>query len=343
MEKQMKAALIAAILFFANSGLALAQSGNGRPTTPQQTAEAQNLYEQYNAKYRNKGADARQVLDGVYANGLAKTAENVKSIRASLASNVTKDEKVALVRILGSLYTYDDRTKMNNAIAQDLRGMAHSDDKDIARAATLSFSRLGYFQDSPDVLLNARNKSFIEVNEYYGELAHMVRNAPVNDQLNLVSKIKSGKSRYAAEILAFVAQDKEASKKIYPETKKLIQSCLEENEPGFAQATGEFSLTNAIQYATWLHAVATLKSDTSNVKYGDIVFSFLNDEKTEPRKIMAFLSSSEGKSFIQGIGQKGQFGNALQRISLYSKQYPQNFIMKDLVQDITGTINSLKG
>src|SRR5680860_1653088 len=113
-----------ACLLLVNGEIAAQGTGNTSGTTQsvvglspnvQQMIEAQNLFHQYNAKYRNGGLEGRKILESVHAQGLAKTAENVKSIRSLLSSTVTKDEKVVLARILGSFYTYDDKTGMNNA------------------------------------------------------------------------------------------------------------------------------------------------------------------------------------------------------------------------------------
>lgn len=345
--------ITAACLFLANGKIAIAQStGNTSgiaPSAPgfsskgQQMVEAQNLFDQYHTKYRNGGLEGRKILERVQARGLEKTAENVKSIRSVLSSKVTNDEKVVLARILGSLYTHDNKTGMNNAIAGDLRGLTYSGQKDVARTATLAFSRMGYFPDSNEVLLYAQKHSLINSDEYYGELAHIMPFAPAVDQIAIVSNIRNGKSRYAAEILAFLPRNPETMKKLYPETQKMLLSVLKDNEPEFTQAIGEFGFTDAIRYATWLHSVALLSSANSQAKYSEVVLAHLNNEKTDPRKIMAFLAENEGKRLINDMGQRAPFENALQRITLYSKQLPDNIHMKELVQDITSTINSLKG
>ncbi|MCX7170066.1 MAG: hypothetical protein NTY41_07155 [Proteobacteria bacterium] len=335
----MKHILVAAACFILLSNqIAIAQN-----TGNTSSANAQDLFGQYNSKFRNSGLEGRQMLEDIQAQGLAKTAENVKSTRSLLSSSVTSDEKVVLARILGSLYTYGDKTGMNNAITSDLKGLVYTGQKEVARAGVLAFSRLGYFRDSNDVLLYARNNGFIDTDEYYAELAHIVLFAPAHDQVDLVSKIKDGKNRYATEILASITQDPEAIKNVYPETQKSILSSLDASEPAFAQALGEFSLIDAVRYSTWLQSVANLSSAAGNVKYEDVVLARLNDDKIDPRKIMAFLMSPEGKNLIKKIGQSSPFDKVLERVSLYSKQLPQNVLMKQIVQDIKVTIKSVKG
>jgi hypothetical protein len=354
-EKKMKHILITAayfllvssqIVFAQNTGNTSIATQAGARSTPnaQQLNEAQAMIGQYIVQYHNNsGLEGRKVLEHVHALGLDITADNVKITRSLLSSTMKSDEKVVLTRILGSLYTHNNKTGMNSEITQDLKGVIYSDQKEVARAGVLAYSRLGYFTDSGEVLLHAKNSGIIDTDEYYGEIAYLVPYAPANDQINLVTKIKGANNQYAMEILAFSTQDSEIRTKVDAEAKKIVLSSLEANEPGFAQAPKEFSLIDAVRYSTWLQSIATLSSATSNVKYEDVVLAHLNNFNTDPRKIMAFLMSSDGKTLIQKIGKGGSLDSALERISLYLKQIPPSIIMEEVVQDITASINSVKG
>jgi hypothetical protein len=342
MKRTLIAATCGVVMHCTASAQYAPQPSSPRMAAPQAALRGQQLLELYNSKYRNHPVEGRNTLDAIQANGLAKTADNVKSIRALLASRVTNEEKIALARILGSLYSPDDKTGMNTAIAQDLRGLSRAGAKDVARAATLAFSRLAYFPDSPDVLLSAKNRGLIDADTYYGELAHLTAYAPAHEQANLVATIKNGKNRYAAEILASLSHDAITMQRFVPETKVQLLSLLEESEPEFPKALGEFGYTDAIRYATWLHTASLLKRDATNASYKDLVMARLSDEKTDPRKIMAFLASAEGKQLMKDVGQRSTFEPLYQRIALYSRQLPQNMTMKELVQDVTATLQMLK-
>lgn len=312
-------------------------------STAQKEARAQQLLSEYIAKFRNNASEGRKLLDELYVNRLAKTADNVKTVRALLASTVTSEEKVGLARILGKLYTKENATGMNVAIANDLRGLTQSGQTDVARAATFTFSRLGYFPDSAEVLASAKNRGLIDDEAFFGELAHIAPSAPGNDQVNLLSKIRAGKSRYGADVLAYQIQETGSMKKFSSEAKVQLLYTLAENEPGFpVMAIGEYDLSDGIRYSTWLHAVATLERDTKHITYQDVVMARLGNEKIDPRKIMAFLSSTEGKRLIKDVGRRGPFESLHERITLYSKQLPQNQIMKEVVAEITATLSALK-
>jgi hypothetical protein len=334
--------LLFAVCFLIVSGhLALAQY-SGPPQSAQQAAEAQNLLSQYSARFRNSGQEGRLLLDAIHAAGLAKTAENVQAVRSLLASDVTAEERICLARILGRLYTYDNKTGLNVVIAQDLRNLVYTGPKEVASAAALAFSRLAYFKDSQTVLRYAKDNGYIVADAYYGELAHLFPYAPPNDQLGLVSKIKSGKSRYAAEILASQLGDAQILATSLPETQRALKQYLEESEPDMPQALGEYGLIDAIRYEYWLHSVSTLSASNGEASYSEAVFAHLNSDKTDPRKIMAFLSSNRGKLFITNVGRKSLFEDAMKRMTLYSMQLPQNALMRDAVKEITVAVNSLK-
>jgi hypothetical protein len=337
----MKNLIFAAFFLIASGHLALAQYARP-PQGAQQTAEAQNLLNQYSARFRNSGQQGRLLLDAIHAAGLAKTAENVQAVRGLLSSDVTAEERVGLARILGSLYTFDNKTGLNAVIAQDLRNLVYTGPKEVARAAVLAFSRMAYFKDSQTVLRYAKDNGYMEADTYYGELAHKFPYAPPIDQLGLISEIKSGKNRYAAEILASQLGDVQILPTSFPETQRALKQYLEENEPDMPQALGEYGVIDAIRYVDWLHAVAALSASTRDASYNEVVFTHLNGDKTDPRKIMAFLNSSRGKIFISTVGRKALLEDALKRVTLYSMQLPQNALMRDAVKEITVAVNSLK-
>lgn len=115
--------LIVTACFVIASGQAVMAQTAGAPQSAKQAVGAQNLLSQYSTMYRNSGQEGRNVLDAIQAAGLAKTADNAQAVRTLLASNITAQEKIGLARILGTLYTYDDKTGLNGVIAQDLRNL----------------------------------------------------------------------------------------------------------------------------------------------------------------------------------------------------------------------------
>jgi transposase-like protein len=349
-ENAMKPILIAvACIFLANCGGAQAQVSSGGQAQrfmrapSEQLEKGKALFAQYNAQHRNNPTQGRRILDEVYALGLPTTAESVTAIRAALASQVSNEEKVALARILSRLYTPENLTGLNDAIVRDLKGISNSGDRDLARAATLAYSRLGYFADWPDVLLSARTRGVISADTYFGELAHLAPFAPANDQLILLKAIRNAKNIYASEILAMAVNNPETNAKFSPETRAEITALLEETEPNFGQALGHFDYIEADRYSVWLRAFASLKGSAFNKKGAELIMGKLNNDQTDPRKIMAFFTSRYGASVIKDIGERSRFEVILQRISFYSKQHPQNMDMREMVEEFKAMLSNLKG
>ena len=309
----------------------------------QNGTDSKKIFLDYIATKKGSGAVGRDMIEQAELKGLPKTAEHVNLVRTTLASVITEDEKIAMTRLLASLHSPDDVTGMNKQIESDLRSIIYSNQKGSSRAAVLAFARTGYYKDSQAVLSHAKLNGMINKDEYYGELSHILSFAPESDQLAIVSEIKSGKNRYATEILTAFTPSTAVGNKLYPETQSALLQLFLENEPIMPMAIGEIGYVDVIRYANWLHAVALLNNKTSGGKYEDYVLKRLNDNTIDPRKIMAFLVSDEGKSMIQRVGKKSLFDLAIQRIALYSKQLPGSYIMIDFVKEIKQSVSTLKG
>lgn len=302
----------------------------------------ESLFLEYSSKFVNKGAEGRMVLDAVYARGLKKTPENINKTRTLLASKISDEEKVGLIRILGSLYSPASTSTLNEAILSDLRKFSTSGNKEIGRTAVLTYSRLGYFPDSVNMLTSARNSGYIDNRNFCGELAHLLPYAPVDGQTQLIEKIKSEGDSFSAEILASYFQNKELIKRLSPQTRDAVLSYLEVNEPAFVQATGEFDFVDGIRYSAWLHAMATLSSMSKNANYADYVITRLDKERTDPRKMMGFLMSAEGQQLISQVARTHALDNVQEKMNLYVKQHPMNSTMQEVVRTINERIKAAR-
>jgi hypothetical protein len=336
-----KSVLVSAVLCASWTICAFSQVSVSRP--PVDFSGGQILLNAYKKKAGTQGAAGRNAIDEIFSKGLAPSADNVKDVRTILAAKVTSDEKLALVRLLGSLHTYDNQSGMNTMIAQDISALARSSQKEIARAAVLTYSRLGYYQDLRELLQYSKDQGNINIDEYYGELAHALRFTPEHEQLSFISEIRDGRNKYAHEILAFIATDRATIQRFYPSTQKETLQTLLLNEPDFPQAIGEYGLIDGIRYSTWLHAVASLTATTSNQSYSEVITTKITVKEIDPRKIMAYLASAEGKTFIKNSDQKDTLNGLVERIAFFSKQLPQNMLMREIVQDIRNTIITSKG
>ncbi|MES2048250.1 MAG: hypothetical protein V4447_07610 [Pseudomonadota bacterium] len=280
------------------------------------------------------GLGSRDTLDKIYALGIDKTTSNFKFISDRLKSNVSKEERVALVRILGEFYTHDDADGLNSRVLSDLRQIAQSNDAEVARAATFSFSRLGYFSDSESILLAAKTAKYIDDQEYYGELAHILPVAPATSQKAIADKIRLGENAYSSEILSSILQDKGALKAISPDALGVIKSVVMEHEPNFPQAPGQFGLLDAVRYSDWLKSIAILNGGTDGRDFNNVLIQHLNDSTIDPRKIISFLVSTDGSQFISAMGGAEAFKKMQERIDTYAKQNQANSTIQEVVSGI---------
>jgi hypothetical protein len=305
-----------------------------------QMAQGQALFAKYNSQYRNNPKDGRELLDGVAAYGLPKNPSSVKSVRTLLASRITKEEKVALVRILAQQHTYDNKTGLNDTITSDLRRHVNSGDREVAIAATLAISRLANVPDKREVLLSAKNRGLIDADGYYGELAHAVAFSEADEQLKILSEIRNAKNRYAAEILAMTVNSPDMAKKLRPEARAEVASLLAGSEPSFSQAIGRYDITEGLRYAAWIRALATMRGSGFNKNGSELIMSKLSEERADPRKIIAVLTSEYAPQLVAEIGQRNRFDILLQRAALYAKQHPGNRDVKEAVEHISMMINT---
>jgi hypothetical protein len=287
------------------------------------------------------GPRAPEALEEVFAKGMPKTTQNTSALRSLLVSKTSNEEKVILTRLLAKQYAPDNPTGMNHLILQDLKQLANAADVAVAREATFAFSRLGYFPDYQDVLQAAWKRGTIDDDSYYGEFAHVLAFAPAPDQETLARVLRASKNVYASRIVAMVVNNAAVASKISASTRLELAAYLEVVEPRFAMALGQFDFVDAVRYSAWLRAVASLSAPVSNRQSAEIIMAKLSDANVDPRKVMAFLVSEFGPGLMSQIGQKARFEMMLRQIAAYSRQFPQNRDMKDIVEQARMSLSTL--
>jgi hypothetical protein len=343
-QKLASSALYCALAWTISCGGAFAQGATaaqpGATIHASAPEKGQAVFDQYLVQSRGSAPGAA-ALEEVFVNGIPKTAKNSGALRSLLASKVTAEEKLMVTRLLAKQYARNDPTGMNHLILLDLKTLSASQDVPLARAATLAFSRLGFFADHQDVLLSAKDRGVIEEDTYYGELAHVFAFAPAADQERLAKVLRASRNYYASQIVAMVVNNAPVAKNIAPRSRPEFVSYLEDLEPSFSMALGQFDFVEAIRYSAWLRALANLKASDSNKQGAEVIMAKLDDGSVDPRKVMAFLVSEFGPELMTKIGQKARFDSMLQRIALYAKQHPQNTDMKDIVDQVKAAVATL--
>jgi hypothetical protein len=311
------------------------------PSRPQR-AEAQRLFKLYKEKFVNSGIDGRKLLDSIYVLGLAKNADNLRLTRDFLKSTNTSDEKVALSRILASFYLQDDALGANADILGDLRDLVKSGEAEVGNTAALAYSRLGYFPDSQGILSYARRAGYIDDGEYFGELVYLVRLAPKEAQIKILSTVGSSGNAFAIEVLASTLQKPEDLNRYSPDALSAAQSVLAKHQPSFPEAESQFDLTDATRYAMWLQASALISGSGDESKYEKFLLAQLNSAKTDPRGVVSFLISSDGDRLIGRVGQLGLLDYAQSRIGSYAAQNATNGTIQDAVSEVQSKLKATK-
>jgi hypothetical protein len=315
------------------------RTGQGDPAFAGKSAV--DVLQEYKKNYRSssKGVDA---LVTVLARRLEPTKANAEMIRNMLIAPAAEAEKILIIRIAGSMHTLKNSSGANSGIENDIRNLANSGQRDIARVATLEYSRLGYFADQTEILRNARSRGVITEDEYFGELAHGVRLAPSQAQAERLAQIGAGGNRYAMEILVDLFSDPNFLNQLSPESKKTLLMMLNKNEPSFPMSLGTFGLIDAFRYSGWLHVHATMEAAEQGETYAEIVLRRLEQPRTDPRKIMAFFMSDEGKKLASQFPDRARLTKILAVCQQYSDSLPQSTMLAEATEDISRTLTGVR-
>lgn len=281
-------------------------------------------------------------LEEIRARGLEQTPENLAELLRLVDTRQPSDQKAALLRILPSFHTKADSMMANAIVESYLRKYAASADKSVAAAALLAYTRLGYFPDTQQLLDRQLIDGYISTDDAFGELAHVLLLAPPSEQLKIIMKLENSRNKYAIDIVASDLKTKESRANIPIESKIALQKLLEQNPPEFSVATGEFSLKEAIMFSDWLHALACITGENTKTSYDEVILMHLDSPTSNPKKLISFFSSPEGKAAAQRIGKKKLAGISL-RIANFANTlpYPQNSTIREFAASVIGFTNSL--
>jgi hypothetical protein len=333
MNKLVKGGVIAVLLM---GTLAFAQTGDKQGKRPAGDLMLEN------ASAAAGTPAGRELLEKAHASGLSRTTQNIAAVRQMLASRTTNEERVLALRILGRFIVPSDTSDLNLAILKDVRGQLHSGHRDTARAATFALSRSGSASDIAEVLLRAHKANILDKDEYLGELAHSMRFAPKQKQQEIIALLATESSDYSIDILTMQVADRSLVSSLDPETQKSLQKLFRSHQPNFPIAIGEFGATDGYRYTAWLHAMALLGEVADKKTYSETVLAELGSTNTDPRKVLTFLSSPEGRNLIATVAKKGPFEKALARGKTYAESFPQNAHANALAASISTEVGRFK-
>jgi hypothetical protein len=296
-------------------------------------SQIQDLWETYRTKYAGSGKNGREILDQILSSrSLPATKENIASVLSLLRSNVTREEKDALTRLIGALYLGIDDPQARGDIQRFLSAMArNTDDPALGRVTALTYSRLAYFPDSLAVLAHARSVGFIKDNEYFGNIAHLLPAAPAGDQPQFLKLLSEANNGYSREILANLLKDKEILKSLTPAASATAAGILARFEPTFSNPANAFGGFELLRYEDWISASVALNAQISGEPERIVMARMLTIDGADPRKLIAVLSSESASIVVRAAFDRRSLEKIDTAIANFAKQNSGNPYIQELV------------
>jgi hypothetical protein len=303
-------------------------------------AKAQALLDEYSRKTNPTVEDGVRI-GVVNATGLKPTSENVLTVQRLLANTAQRETKIRLIRLLGSLYTYNNESGQNVAITNSLRSHISSTDTEIARTALYAYSAIGVQSDWVDMLDLELKKGILTDDAYSQELALGMAAAPAPAQITAASRLAAKNSAFGAEVLASSLHSKNDVQKLAPESRKILLEFLQRRAPVMPTAIGEYSMGSGLTYARWLELLALLTEFAGQGIYAQTIFVHLNAPNADPRNILGYLTSPQGERFMKSIGQRSTFAPASAKALALAKQFPSNRLFSHLGEHLEKSLSQL--
>lgn len=278
--------------------------------------------------------EGKEKVEGLAGRPLSVTAENINLIRGTLARKISNDERIHLLGILARLYSREKKSELNASIVTDIKAHTISKDKPVARAATFALSRMGAAEDIIVILKQAKKADVIDSDEYAGELGHALRFIPRDRQREVVLLLAEAKSKYGNDVVTMNLSDPGVVDMLDPEALKSLEHFLRNVEPQFPQAIGTYGITTSLRYVNWLQATSHVIAKNKGRNHGDIALEILNDKRIDPRKLLAFLASEEGKAILASRAKPAEYSGLVENALQYAKSLPSNVLVNSVANDL---------
>ena len=261
---------------------------------------SQELFSQYQSFYAGRNPDAPALLDAIRGLGLPPTPENISEVHRMIESSVPEEEKVALTRIYGRFHADSTDPQVKEEILRELGAWVKEPDAgQIGKSAVHTYSRLGFFPDSIDLLNSAKNTKLMTEEEYYADLVYFISVAPPPKKSSILDMLKASKNSSVHESLADLLVNNSDARSLPSDVASKAQAILKTGEPSFSKDPAEFVKADALRYEKWIAAMARLDNQMYGKPEGAFLFDKLTRPDVDPRKIIAVLMSFESVALIR--------------------------------------------
>ncbi|WP_309902176.1 hypothetical protein [Variovorax soli] len=282
------------------------------------------------------GVSGRIALEEMRAKGIPATPLSATlALGLSRSGRLSDEERIAMPSILFALYNRENTSGANQDIALELKSLAADSNKQVAAYAATDYARLGYLPDTKQVLEQALQSGALPADSYFREMAHLIPSAPPEKQSEFMAEIRASSNRLASDILADAlnsGQDFNAAP--FLKSSEDMAQLLRATEPNFGQEVGLYGGTDGLRYETWLRASATMESAKTGRSLDDIIVAKLSETGTDPRKVLAYLSSWEAMPLLAEAAPDSQVQKLAAIARRHADQNPGNSYMRFLAETI---------
>jgi hypothetical protein len=248
---------------------------------------------------------------------------------------LSDDEKIAMTAVLSLIYNRENTSGANQDIALELKKLAADPNKQIAHDAATHYAGLEYLPGTEHVLQQALKNGALDTDSYFREIAHLITSAPPDKQKEFMAEIRASSNRLASDILADALDSgKDFNAAPFLKSSEDMAELLRNTEPQFGRAVGQYGGTDALRYETWLRASATIESAKTGRSMDDIIVAKLSEPGTDPRKVMAYLSSPYAAALLAEAAPDSQVEKLAAIARRQSDQNPGNRDMRFLAEQI---------
>lgn len=302
---------LAALVLFQPLTPGFAQAPSGRGDDAAARAQAQKLWDGYRQNAGRAGSGER-VMQVLGTRAFPATKENANAVLALAQTSVSSDEKVALIRLAGSLVPLLEDEGARSDILSFLSTLAtNTKDPVLGRTAALAYSRTGFHPNSLAVLAHAHGQRYIGDDEYYGDLAHLLPAAPNSDaQAQILARLGAGKNGFSREVLANLLLDRRILNSLTPASASDALALLGPQQPTFSNSTTTISGVDVLRYGYWMNAVVGLNARVSGQTEPSVMAQLLKIDDANPKVLIGVLSYEPNAQLVRSA-----FGSqAIQKI-----------------------------
>jgi hypothetical protein len=291
-------------------------------------------------------AGARRVDEGTIIRlqnmGPAPTAANVSKVLELLQAVGTEETTAALIRLLATMYVPNARAESNATIIKTLKSYIFGPAPKFAAGALIAYSRTGYRDTLLADLDYGLKRGLIDETSYSQELALNFVTMPPGMQYDAAQRLSAKNNAFGADVLASCLHSPETIARMLPRTREVVQSLLSRHEPEMSKAVGEFGIVDVIRYGNWLEVMALLSEAQGGESRTNFVFSRLGKPDTDPRKVLAYLSSPDGRRFMQAVGSRTALVPLVARAREPASHFPAHPTFSPMTDQMNEWLKQLK-